>query len=232
MTKYFERFLSAILTLAAVIIAGVLVRREFFPQQDPTRAPLLGAPTKVANWSELLAGGARIGDATAPVQIVEFGDFECPFCRRFATTLHAIRERYPDKIALTFINFPIRGHRFAIPTARAAACAELQGRFGAFHDIAYEKQDSLGLKSWPSYARDAGVTNLAKFNQCNGATDPVTRVVAGQTLASKLGVHGTPTVIINGWQFGVPPTEALLDTLVHGVLAGQEVGRVLKVSSR
>jgi hypothetical protein len=76
---------------------------------------------------------------------------------------HAVRARYPKDVGLFFVHFPLPMHRFARPAARATECAGLQGKFGQMVDAVYNKQDSLGLKSWSDYGRDAGVADTVAF---------------------------------------------------------------------
>jgi protein-disulfide isomerase len=89
------------------------------------------------------------------------------------------------------------------------------------HDQLFEGQDEFGLKPWDGYATAAGVPNLAVFDVCIKKTDPIPRVDEGKALGAKLDVRGTPTIIINGWKLGRPPTEEELDGMVKRILAGK-----------
>jgi protein-disulfide isomerase len=209
------------LVACAVITTGVVLRREFIaPAATPGRVEQ--KPVMISHWQQDLVKGARLGPDAAPVQLIEFADFECPYCGDFHQKLKALRKRYPSQIGLTFVNFPIPGHRFAIPAARVAECAGDQGRFEAMHDQLFEGQDQFGLKPWDDYARAAGVPDLVAFDACIKMTDPIPRVEEGKALGAKLDVQGTPTVIINGWKLGHPPTEAELDQMVQRILAGKQ----------
>jgi protein-disulfide isomerase len=90
------------------------------------------------------------------------------------------------------------------------------------HDQLFDGQDQLGLKSWDDYATAAGVPDIPTFDACIKKTDPIRRVEEGKALGAKLDVQGTPTIIINGWKLGNPPTEAELDQMVQRVLAGKQ----------
>jgi protein-disulfide isomerase len=210
------------LVVCAIITTGLVVRRELSPGAPSGQRPADQKPIKIPNWQEDLAKGIRLGSAEAPVQLIEFADFECPFCGSFHKTLKALRERYPTQVALTYVHFPIQGHRFAVPAARVAECAGEQGRFEAMHDRLFEEQDQLGLKSWGEFATEAGVPDSDAFDACIKRSGTVPRVVEGQQLGKELDVQGTPTVIVNGWKFGNPPTEKELDEMVKSVLAGKE----------
>jgi protein-disulfide isomerase len=215
-----DSIVTATLVLCAVITTGVVVRREFFA---PSAAPKAAEqkPVFVKEWRADLVKGVRIGSADAPVQLVEFADFECPFCRSFHGTLKTLRERYPRLVALTYMHFPLPMHRFAIPAARVAECASEQGRFEAMYDLLFEEQDRFGLKPWSDFASQAGVADRAAFDACINRTDPILRVTEGKALGNQLDVPGTPTVVINGWKLGRPPTLDELDHMVKAILAGK-----------
>jgi len=214
-----DTVLTVVLVGCALLTTGLVLRRELF---SPTAAP--GIPQKpvfVVDWTAHLEKGVRIGSAEAPVQLMEFADFECPFCASFHKTLESVRQKYPTQIALTFVHYPIQGHRFAEPAARVAECAREQGRFEAMHARLFEWQNQLGLKPWSEFATAAGVSDLATFESCVKGTEPLERVVTGRKLADELGVKGTPTVIVNGWQLHRPPDAAELEAMVQAILAGK-----------
>ena len=207
------------LVVCAVITTGVVLRREYFATLTPRQPEQ--HPVLISHLRDDLPKGVRLGPEAAPVQLIEFADFECPFCGNFHKTLKLMEERYPDKIGLTFIQFPIPGHRFALLAARVAECAGDQGRFEAMHDQLFEGQDQFGLKPWDDYATAAGVPNMAMFDTCIKKTDPIPRVEQGKELGTKIHVRGTPTIVINGWKLAHPPTEKELDVMVKQILAGK-----------
>jgi len=176
-------------------------------------------PVAVADWKEYAAVGHRIGSAGAPVTILEFGDFECPACRRFELdALRPIEAMYPSQVAVVFRNWPLPYHKFAYPSARAAECAGDQGRFEAIHDLFYAKQDSLGLKSFAAFARDAGVRDSAAFARCIGGARFERTITADSAAAKRIGGTGTPTLVINGLRLVSIPDSAELDRLVRDAL--------------
>jgi NhaA family Na+:H+ antiporter len=154
-------------------------------------------------------------------QMIEFADFECPFCGSFHKTIKAVRERYPAQVAVTFIHFPLPMHRFALPAAGVAECAGAQGRFEAMHDRLFEAQDGFGLKPWSDYATEAGVPDGIVFGDCIKHTESLPRVTEGEALGKALDVQGTPTLVINGWKVGRPPSAEELDAMVKAILAGK-----------
>jgi protein-disulfide isomerase len=219
-----EKLGTPIILIVATLLGATSVHREFFGPSRPT-APMALAPEHMKNWQEALAVGTFVGDTSAPVKVIEFADLECPFCKTFHTRFQTLKGRYGKNVALVFVHFPLPMHRFARPAGRALECAREQGRFDHFQDIVYAKQDSLGLKSWLSYATEAGIVDSGRFSHCIAETTKVANVESGLSLGSKLGIRGTPTVIVNGWRFRGVPSDSALSAIVDGVLAGRESGR-------
>lgn len=221
---------TAFVTLAvicAVVTTAITVRREFFATPTMGRGVTeLGAPggrpVSVANWKQYAVGGHRIGTGTAAVTIIEFAEFECPYCKSLALgPLRYIRQKYGDVVSVIFRQSPMPYHRFAYPAARAAECAAAQGRFEQFHDALFEGQDSLGLKSFDEFAAAAGVKNLSGFTACTKSTAPLPVVVEDIAASKALGIRGTPTFIVNGEMLvGVPDT-LVLERLIKTALAKQ-----------
>jgi protein-disulfide isomerase len=213
--------LTATLVVCAVITTGVLLHREFAtplpaPGQSPVQRPVL-----VRDWKAHLTKGVLLGSSGAPVQLIEFADFECPFCGDFHKKLKALRDRYPNKVSLVYMHFPLPGHRFALPAARVAECASEQGRFEAMYDQLFDGQESFGLKPWAEYATAADVPDLTAFDVCIKRTGPVSRIEEDTQLGKKLDIRATPTLIVNGWMLGQPPTAEELDAMVKAILAGK-----------
>lgn len=197
----YERIVSTLLTVAALAIALVLVRREFASEAESDL--ITERMSRVEAFESIVAAGTRIGPPGAPVQLVEFGDFECPFCRKFHAAFEAVRQRHPNAVALTFVHYPLSSHRFAMPVAIAAECARRSGRFEEFTRLVFEKQDSLGLVQVAEIASRAGVDPRA-HKECVAEPEVEGVVEAGRRLGDRIGVQYTPTVLINGWRFALP----------------------------
>lgn len=218
-----DRFLSVTLTAAALLIAGSVLYRTVAPVggQSAAEAPRLAA-VSLPSWDEALAAGVRVGPADAPVTIVEITDLECPACRAFDRTLKAVLQKYPTQVAAVYVSYPLEYHRFAMSAARAADCAEREGRYGEFVSAVFAKQDSLGLRGWGAYAADAGILDTTRISACAAEPAPVARIEAGKAYGDKIEVTGTPTVIVNGWRLTSPPGQAELERIVTTLLAGDE----------
>lgn len=214
-----QKLVVGIAITCAVVMTGLTVRRELFPAARAVNASPPLEPTEVKDWAKYTSTGHRFGRADAPVTILEFADFECPACRTFTNKLlKSVRERYPDDVSVLFRHWPLSYHRFALPSARAAECAGEQGRFEAFHDALYARQDSLGLRSFEQFARDAGVADLVAFTACNTKTDALASVAADTVAVREIGGRGTPTILVNGLLLPGVPDSARLDGYIQDAL--------------
>ncbi len=220
MTERFERAANALVVVAALALAVSVVHHEFFASDVSGQRRAPQKPVTVKNWPELLRSGTLIGDSSAAVKIVEFGDFECPFCRRFEQSYDAARRRFGHDVALVFVEFPLSSiHRSAAAAARAAECAGSQGRFEAFHDLLYQQQDSLGLKSWSAFSREARVPDEKLFEKCVKDTIPVAAIEKGRAIAKEMGIQATPTIVLNGMRYFAPPDDSTLEAIITSELA-------------
>jgi protein-disulfide isomerase len=207
----------AVLALSAMVATTAFVMRSGRQQHRPA-APLI---MRVDNW-RAYAVGHRSGPADAPVTIIEFSDFQCHFCRQFSLTLQKIRAAYPTKVTVIFRHYPLEAiHPYARAAAIAAECAAEQGRFTEYHDLLFALQDSIGQIAWDALARRAGVTSTDTFSSCLTSRRGNERVGNDVADGDKLGVQGTPTVLVNDRLMPGTPTAAMLDGLVKARLAGQ-----------
>ncbi len=156
------------------------------------------APT--INMEELSDEDKVKGDADAPVTIVEFSDFQCPFCGNFYNkTLGLIEDEYvkTGKVKIIFRDFPLSFHPEAQPAAEAAECASEQGKFWEFHDKVFSSQATMGAASYKQWAADLGL-NTKQFNDCVDSNKYRSEVLADFADGQAAGVSGTPTFFING----------------------------------
>jgi protein-disulfide isomerase len=213
--------LAIVSTVCAVTVTSVVLlgRASGSPAAFST-GQVSQEPVLLENWEELARVGHRTGNPSAPVTIVEFSDFECPFCARFASSqIPALRKDYADQVQFVFRHWPLPNHRFAYPAARAAECAALQGRFWEFHDAVFAAQDSLGLLTFAELAGRAGVPDPDAFNVCNSEAGQVEAIERDNRVAGEIGATGTPTVIVNGWRLKGTPSLEVLDSIIRAQLA-------------
>ena len=155
------------------------------------------------------------GPASAPVTIVEYSDFQCPFCQRVMPTLKQIRSQYGDKVRLVWKDYPLtQVHPQAFVAAQAGNCAREQGKFWELHDQLFANQQALQPDNLKKYAAAVGI-DAAKFSACLDSAKYESQVQASMAKGSTLGVQSTPTVFINGRMVsGAQPIEvfqALID---------------------
>jgi len=139
------------------------------------------------------------GPADAPVTIEEFGDFQCPYCARFATqTLPKIKETYAGKVRFVFRDFPLTAiHQFAQKATEAAQCAHEQGRFWEYHDLLFTNQQALTAEDLKRYAQQVGM-DAGKFSDCLDSGKNAREVMLDLQDGKRAGVSGTPAFLING----------------------------------
>jgi protein-disulfide isomerase len=204
--------LTGVLVGCALVVAAAVARREVFPPaaQGPDMKP-----RAVDNWAQLVSAGEWMGRSDAPVKIVEFSDFQCPFCARTHPAVDAVRRRHPERVAVLYRHFPLDAiHPFARPAAAASECAGRQGRFGEFATLLFAQQDSLGAKPWSRFAAQAGVADAPAFERCVRESRTLAEVDRDAKLGAATRIEVTPTLVINGTLRPGAITEAELDSLV------------------
>jgi protein-disulfide isomerase len=154
------------------------------PPAEPVQVDVMGAPAQ--------------GPADAKVTMVEFVDFECPFCGRYARdTLPRLRREYGDRIRYVSRQFPLEIHPNAERAALAAECAGEQGRYWPFHELLFKHQDALGKPDLAGYARQVGL-DMDRYERCIHDPDTEARVQRDIADGRRYGVTGTPAFFING----------------------------------
>ncbi len=139
------------------------------------------------------------GPADAKVTVIEFSDFQCPFCSRGMKTMYDVAKEYPKDVKIVFKHLPLPFHPQAKPAARASIAANNQGKFWEYHDKLFENQSSLNDETYMAIAKELGL-DMEKFKK--DYEDPATaaQVEEDAALATKLGVRGTPGFFVNGVQ--------------------------------
>ena len=172
-------------------------------RREPSRVRVTGAPYS-----------PRVGAEAAPVQVVVFSDFECPYCRRAAPVLRRVAAAFPNDVSLIWRHFPLGIHPSAPRAAEAAQCAEDQGRFWEFHDALFSQSASLADVSMAAVARTLGL-DAESFEACLGTRKHQADVASDIAAGEMLGVAGTPTTFVNGIALvGALPFEAYERTIL------------------
>jgi protein-disulfide isomerase len=166
-------------------------------------------PLPVVRLDVSIDGAPFRGPDGAPVTLVEFSDFHCPFCKQVQATLIQVLARFPGKVRLAYRDFPIDSlHPQARRAAEAARCAQDQGKFWDYHDLLFANAPNTTPEELTRYAQQVGL-DLTKFERC--LSDGVHRAAVQRDLDEgiRLGITGTPTFFVNGRPLsGAQPLEA------------------------
>jgi protein-disulfide isomerase len=136
------------------------------------------------------------GDKNAPITLIEFSDFECPYCSRLFPTMEALLDKYEGKIRLVYKHFPLTSiHPEAVPAAEASECANDQGKFWEYHDALYENQSELADGYYSELAKTLGL-NTTQFDECFNSRKYQDKVSAQAVEAQAAGGKGTPYTVM------------------------------------
>lgn len=196
----------------------VLARQSFIDElrAGAIRLRVMLEPPRFAVTTADTDPGA--GPANAPVQIVEFSDFQCPFCQRAVPTVKKLQAAYGNRIHLVYKDFPLSNHPQAFPAAVAANCAREQGKFWEYHDRLFANQQALGPEDLKRHAAALGL-DAAKFTSCVDDGRMQRLVQADMDESQRYGVSSTPTFFINGRLVsGAQPYE-VFDRIIQDELA-------------
>ncbi len=138
-----------------------------------------------------------LGPKDAKVTVVEFSDFQCPFCRRGAATMDKLREIYPKDVKIVFKNLPLPMHPHAESAAKAALAAGEQGKFWEMADALFQNQGKLGEELYEQKAKELGL-NVEKFKKDMESPKVAEQIASDKKLAQELGLQGTPAFYVNG----------------------------------
>lgn len=171
------------------------VRQKFFDSLEAKyKVEYRLEPIRVAVES---SGFPAQGPTTAPVTIVEFSDFQCPFCSRLKPEMEQVKAKYGDKVRVVFRQFPLAMHQNAQKAAQAALCANDQGKFWQMHDAMFNDQSGLTPEGLKAKAKTIGL-NSQTFDACLDADKHTKEIQADMAAGQAAGVQGTPAMFVNG----------------------------------
>lgn len=171
------------------------------------------------------AGNApRLGTDKAPVQIIEYSDYECPYCQKVNPDLVRLRQEFGDQVSLVYKDFPLPMHPDAAKAAEGARCAGAQGKFWEFHDFLFDTK-KLQVADMKAEARTLKL-DTAKFDECLDKGEQFTDLKKDAQDAQRLGLSGTPSFFINGrFMSGAIRYTKLRDTVLQELAAHNATGK-------
>ncbi len=181
---------------------------------------LLGDPVTIP-----VAGSPSMGPQSAPITIVEFSDFQCPYCAAAVPEINAVLKAYPNQVKLIFKQYPLEMHSHADMAAAAAIAAQKQGKFWAMHDAMFAHHDDLSRSNILDLAKANGL-DMKRFEEDLDSTAVRETVVRDVQDGDHAGVEGTPTLFINGQRYNGP---IVLDSLKPIFTAELEPGKPVVV---
>jgi protein-disulfide isomerase len=231
----FEAFKTAIdeeKTKADKVLASGVKPENLYAKlmEDAANAPPPSAPEEAEPAVQKIeVGNAPVkGPANAPVTIVAFSDFECPFCSRVVPTLKQLEEGYKGKIRVAFKNQPLPFHSNAKPAAAAALAAHEQGKFWEYHDKLFANQKALDRASLEKYAEELKL-DMGKFKKALDDGKFNAQIEADSAEGTRVGANGTPTFFINGRTLvGAQPPDAFKRVIDEELKKAEGVAKDMK----
>jgi protein-disulfide isomerase len=193
-----QSILLLLLLVIQVVLQITLVQRIVALEQAFVRVTGPGnQPTPIEVDRIPDERGNFLGPSDAPVTIVEFSDFQCPYCEMAVEPIKKLIAKHPGKIRFIYRYFPLTGiHADAFQSAVASECAALQGKFWEFHDLLFDNQDSLNSESLQGYAQELGL-DKESFAVCINSETVAEAVRQDMADGEKYQVTGTPTFFLN-----------------------------------
>jgi protein-disulfide isomerase len=223
MSRKLETLANAVVSVAAVLVIVSVFRKDVLGRGTfaSAREATPTEPVFVEKWRDVLIDAVEIEKRDAQVRIIEFSDLECPFCADWHQRVYPdIGREFGSSVSLHVVHLLLPSHRFARQAATALECAAAQGRAAQMLSVIYEKQDSIGMLTWSTYAARSEVLDSVGFSECfRGPAHP--RIDRGRSWAKSLRVNSTPTFIVNGWQLPGTPTAAEMSRIIRALKNGQ-----------
>ncbi|GIK22458.1 MAG: hypothetical protein BroJett005_18720 [Ignavibacteriota bacterium] len=186
-----ENILTGILVVCALIVTILFLRKEFSSKDTELNISIID------NWKELIPEDEETNGNYSKVYLIEFFDYECPYCSVLDATLDTIKSKYSDKIKIIRYHFPLNIHPLAYRTAIAAECAGSQEVFDIYHKELMANQYKLNSINFTEIARLIGIKDIEKFQKCVNEEETADAISQNVKLVKKFNVSGTPTLIIN-----------------------------------
>ncbi|PJC56981.1 MAG: hypothetical protein CO025_15455 [Ignavibacteria bacterium CG_4_9_14_0_2_um_filter_37_13] len=204
-----ENIFTGILVVCALIVTILFLRKEFSGNNTELNFSI------VDNWKELIPEDEKTNGNYSKVYLIEFFDYECPYCSILDATLDTIQLKYGDKIKIIRYHFPLNIHPLAYRTAIAAECAGSQEVFDSYHKELMANQYKLNSINFTEVARLIGIKDIEKFQKCVNEEKTADVISHNVKLGKKFKVNGTPTLIIN-------------NKMISGAINSEEIEKIIK----
>ena len=230
--------LAALILGASVVASTLLIQGSFNRVNDilaevvvalnearpaaaaPAATARAGRPDPGRRYTVKTDGAPRKGSKNAKISLVEFSDFQCPFCSRVTPTLKQIEKEYGDRVEIVFKHLPLRIHPKAPAAHAAAEAAHRQGKFWEMHDLIFANQREMAPEKYEEYAIQIGL-DVDRFKKDVISPAIKKRVDSDASEAASLGITGTPAFLVNGrYLSGAQPFESF-KRLIDQELAGK-----------
>lgn len=191
-------FITLFLALWILVLAvskGLELRRD--------RATAKGGTRTISNWQHLITGRVPVmGASTSSIKIIEFSDYQCPFCGIADPVLARFVAQHPNEVVVYRYDMPLQEiHRYAYEASLAANCAELQDVREPYQSLLFHHQKEFNTIDWTALAKESGVADTNSFAQCVRDVTPRNRIDEDIKAGKSLGIAQTPTLIVNGVLF-------------------------------
>lgn len=188
---------TAIMVICAISVTVVSVL-QYLRSRNLATVSTAKSTRYIKDWKGLTRGRlVNLGSKDASLKIVEFSDYECPYCREVESYLQALVAKYPRKVAVIRYNNPLQDiHHQAFKAAKAARCSELQGNLRTFEPLLFKVD--LATVNWTRLAAEGGIKNISDFENCLDEPSTAAYVQSDLLTASNYGIKATPEFIING----------------------------------
>ncbi len=207
-------FWFLIIALAVAGFAFYSLEQQSLSIKPAANKPVGASLPKSPSEIKLYPADPVWGSRSAPVKIIVYSDFECPYCAESAPLLKGMVNNSSGKAALIWKDFPLPSHVQAYAAAEAAQCAAAQGKFWEFHDKLFLNQSSLGSTLYQQLTSDLKL-NVDKFLNCLNNKEAVPLINQNISEAKSIGIDGTPTLIVNGQIYNGTMTKEQLDLILN-----------------
>jgi protein-disulfide isomerase len=215
-------FVWRVMHYVQLIKSGDLSTGEYnFTESFSTSIDLASEPVRDGTIDVMTSDDPSIGNPSAPVKIVEFADYQCPYSKEASFVLRELALKYPNQVYYVYRDFPLTDiHPLSQKAAEAGECADDQGKFWEYHDKLYQNQSRLEDDSFSQFALELNM-NVDLFEGCLNTGQHTDEVIEDYLDGLEASVRGTPTFFLNGNRIAgsIPPD--ILDDLVQSILAAQ-----------